>query len=181
MIHRFRVVALLACLAALATASGAAAVVCAPPGTSGVDQYFETIPGASCNAAPPGTGVAGSGGSHAGHLTPARSRQLAAQGPAGRAVAGLVSATAPPIAARSSSGPGGRGAGAGGRAASSASATGNQPVPLTASGQSPIAGVLKPIVSGSAPGGSGTLLPIFLLGVLLIGIVAALVSRRFRS
>ena len=46
--------------------------------------------------------------------------------------------------------------------------------PPAASGESPIIGLLKPIVSGSAPGGVGILLPIFLAAALLLAIVAGL-------
>ena len=49
-------VALIACLGALALPAGALAVRCAPPGNSGVSQYYETIPGPSCNTGPGGHG-----------------------------------------------------------------------------------------------------------------------------
>ena len=53
---------LLACIAAVAFPAGAFAVRCAPPGNSGIDQYFETIPGASCNQASSRTNVSSESG-----------------------------------------------------------------------------------------------------------------------
>ncbi len=151
-------------LAALVLPARAQAVTCAPPGNSGIDQYFETIPGASCNLAPPGSGPAS--GSGATQLTPGQRRQLASLGPAGRAVAQFVASTAPAIEGTGPSSPQ-----AGGKRASPILIAA---APPAASGESPIIGLLKPIVSGSAPGGVGILLPIFLAAALLLAIVAGL-------
>jgi hypothetical protein len=169
--HRLWTIFALAVWASLALVfpAGAAAVTCAPPGNSGVDQYFETIPGASCNAAPPGSGGGGAG---AGHLPPAQSHQLAAQGAAGRAVERLVSSTAPaqdqsakvsPHTGRS-------------RGKSSTSIQPTVIAPQAANGQGPVGGLVNPIVSGSAAGGIGILLPICLAGALVLA--AAVVLRR---
>ena len=151
-------------VATLALPASALAVTCAPPGNSGIDQYFETIPGASCNQAPPGSGPAGSPG--ASQLTPGQRRQLASLGPAGRAVAQFVAATAPAIEGTGppSSQTGGK------RAAPILIAA----APPATTGESPIMGLLKPIVSGSAPGGVGILLPIFLAAALLLAVVTVL-------
>jgi hypothetical protein len=163
------------CLAALASVvalvlpAGAAAVLCAPPGNSGVDQYFETIPGASCNAAPPGSGGNGGAG---GHLPPAQSGQLAAQGPAGRAVERLVSSTAP-AQGQSAKAPSHTGRS---RAKTSTSIQPTVIAPQAANGQGPVGGLVNPIVSGSASGGIGILLPICLAGALVIAV--AVVLRR---
>jgi hypothetical protein len=151
-------------LAALVLPAGALAVTCAPPGNSGIDQYFETIPGASCNQAPPGSGPASSSG--ASQLTPGQRRQLASLGPAGRAVAQFVAATAPAIEGTGPSSPQ-----TGGKRASPILIAA---APPAASGESPIVGLLRPIVSGSAPGGVGILLPIFLAAALLLALVMVL-------
>jgi hypothetical protein len=172
---------LVASIAALSFPAAAVAVVCAPPGDSGVDQYFETIPGSSCNVAPPGFGGPGSTSSSGGtgnvHLAPSASRQLAAQGPAGQAVARFIASTAPPAATTSNSHH---------AHAEHGSAAGSQPgapspAAPKAAGEGLIAGVLGPIVSGSAAGGVGVLLPIFLAAVLALGIatvVRAATARR---
>ena len=158
---------LLACIAAVAFPAGAFAVRCAPPGNSGIDQYFETIPGASCNQAPPGSPGAGSSG--ATHLSPGQRRQLAALGPAGRAVGQFVAATAPAIEGTGPPPAGGSRAG-GKRAAPLLIAA----APPTASGEPPVIGLLKPLVTGSASGGVGIVLPIFLALALLLALVTVL-------
>lgn len=158
---------LLACIAAVAFPAGAFAVRCAPPGNSGIDQYFETIPGASCNQAPPGSGGTGSPGGT--HLSPGQRRQLAALGPAGRAVAQFVAATAPAIEGTGPARDGG--SRAGGRRAGPVLIAA---APPTASGEPPVVGLLKPIVTGSASGGVGILLPIFLGAAVLLALVTVL-------
>ncbi len=160
----------LACIAAVAFPAGAFAVRCAPPGNSGIDQYFETIPGASCNQAPPGSvGTGSSGGTH---LSPGQRRQLAALGPAGRAVAQFVAATAPAIEGTGPSQAGGSRTGGKGAAPVLIAAA-----PPAASGQPPVIGLLKPIVTGSASGGVGIVLPIVLAAALLLAVVTAM--RRY--
>ncbi len=172
-----------ALVAALGFPAGATAVECAPPGNSGVNEYFETIPGASCNVPPPGSGAGGSGagGGHAVGLAPGQRRQLAAQGPAGRAVARFVAATAPPIAGTAASHRVGSGRGSHGAGATRPPAAALSAAPPTASGQSPVAGLLKPIVSGSAPGGTGVALPIVLGAALLLAVAVALRKLWMRS
>jgi hypothetical protein len=172
-----------ACLTALAFPAGAVAVTCAPPGNSGVDQYFETIPGSSCNVPPPGSGVGSSGGGH-GRLAPATSRQLAAQGAVGTAVARFVAATGPSsIVATNSSGAEGRVSGgrrgAHGRGHSSTTSATPITAPTPAAhGRSPIAGVLHPILTGSGST-SGVLLPIFLAVTILVIAATAVLRRRY--
>ena len=76
----------------------------APPGKSGADQYFETIPTGKGNAAPPsGAATGGSGGAQIG--------SLARLGKDGGSAASLAAATAPTKGrhgAESSSASGGR-------------------------------------------------------------------------
>src|SRR5437870_4393524 len=148
------------CLAGIALPADALAGHCAPPGISGVDQYFETVPGAGCNQG--GTGGAGNGPGHGrgGNLPSSTSHLLASQGAAGRAVQRLV-ATTGPVGARSS---GRHGIKAGshpsgsnrGRPQPGSSLNINAPTP---SGRGFFSALVHPIVSGSAAGGVGILLP----------------------
>jgi hypothetical protein len=170
------------CCVALAFPAGASAAKCAPPGVSGVNQYFETIPGAKCNqslptarphhphgGALPGTGSTKSGGG--GPLTSSTARQLAAQGGAGQAVAQLVASTGTPAgqsqgrAEASGSHSGGSGGGSGGQAST-----------YRATARGPVSALLHPIVSGS--GSTGILLPLFLAGVLVVVLTIVIVRRR---
>lgn len=165
----------LACLAALAFVPGkAAAIRCAPPGTSGVDQYFESIPGGSCNLPPPGCGSTKAGRRD---LSPNEVRRLTSEGAAGRAVIGSVSSYAPPIpTARQSVAP---------------TTAGANPVlalgRLMVTGSSTTTGgggggpVQTPCPTSNSSGtGAGLLLPI-LLAVALAGAIAAVVIRRRRA
>jgi hypothetical protein len=148
---------LVACCAALAFPASAAAIKCAPPGNAGVDQYFETVPGSSCNRGTTGPGNGPGGGSH-GSLPPGTSSQLSKQGPVGQAVERLVS----------SSGTNGRRTGANGSRTGAA---------LSGSASGPLSALLDPLASGSSSGGVGILLPIF-LGVALVLVVLAVIARR---
>jgi hypothetical protein len=173
-------VAAIACAVALlgtgAHVAGAVAV-CVPPGASGVSQYFETIPGASCNQKPGTGGRRGGGG-----LPPGTARKLASQGPAGASVAQLVasSGTAPPPPAgrRGASGAHARarhGQGSGGRGA-----LGGARLPAVRAG-SPLAAVIHPLVSGSGGGGGPLLAYLLAAAALVIVAVALLRARRARG
>jgi hypothetical protein len=155
---------------ALALPSAALAARCAPPGVSGVTQYFESIPGSSCNQTPP----TGSGGKGRGSLPASTRHQLGAQGPAGQAVERLVasSGTAPAPAPRP------RGAGNHVRSGSTSPAQGTSRPPDTGGGRGLVAGILHPLLTGSTSGGVGVLLPVFLAGVLAGGLALRLVRRR---
>jgi hypothetical protein len=136
-----------------AVPSNALALTLAPPGKSGADQYFETIPTSVGNAAPPGSV---SGSSFPGGQSPKRLRQagagaagLSRLGKDGRAAAALAKATAPVLA------------GAPGRTAGGAG---------------------KSIYQGSDHGGFGLLLPLLLATSLLITVgFAAPRLRRLAS
>jgi hypothetical protein len=176
----------LACsVAALALPNGALAAKCAPPGNSGVDEYAETVPGVSCSHPSAGPG---SGGGHGQNLSPATGRELSAQGPAGAAVARLVSSTAPSSGGNSASGSSASGgsttSGSGGSGSASArvgtpgNAPGAQITSPPASGRSPLSALVHPIVTGSASGGVGVLLPVFLAVAAALILLGATILRR---
>jgi hypothetical protein len=170
---------LAACLAAagLALPASSLAASCAPPGNAGVDQYFETVPGANCNHSSSGGGGHHGGGS----LPPGTSAQLSKQGSVGNAVKNLVASSGV-----SSSG-GGSGSNTGGNSAGHHKASGNSsvtPTPtanLSGSGRSPLSGLLHPVLTGSSSGGIGVLLPVLLGSALALALLMTVLRRRFRS
>lgn len=142
------------------TAAVASPGVLAPPGHSGADQYFETIPTAAGNAAPPGsvpapTTGSGSTGSRSvsGGQPIARLGQgqtglsrLASLGKAGQAAAALAAATAPSLVRRAKS------------------AVGHAPLD---SNHGSVVGGLSRAFSGSDNGGLGLLFPLLLVTALV--------------
>lgn len=121
----------------------------APPGNSAIDEYLETVPGATGNRSPrPPAGGASSA------LTPGQRARLEQLGSDGKQLADVVDATSP--------------AGAASRAHSA--------TPPAAEGRSPLTGVLD-AATGRDGGGMGALLPTILVGTLL-GAIALLVLRR---
>ena len=154
----------------LASPAAALGANCAPPGTSGVVEYLETIPGASCSAPFPG---AGSGARGSG-LTPGTARALQAQGSAGLAVERLVAATGTvgQLGGRGSAAGGtSRGRGDHGQSAGSGNAS--------ARGQSLPSALVGPVAPGGSGDGSGLLVPIFVATALLLA-AGIIVSRRRR-
>jgi hypothetical protein len=140
----------------LGAPSQAFALSLTPPGKSGTDQYFETIPTSAGNAAPP---QGGAGGGHA--LSQlgqggAGVKGLGHLGNDGQAAASLAAATAPTIGA--------------GRGAASGSARGTGPAGshgLNAlQGESASRGIADAL-TGADAGGIGLVLPL-LLGTSLI-------------
>jgi hypothetical protein len=168
----------IACALMLALPAAAPAVSCAPPGNSGVDQYFETIPGASCNQ--PGSGPGSGNGGHAGHgggsLPAATKHQLTSEGAAGQAVQRLVAATAP--AGAGSRSRGGRGKSHHRRGAPPSPGPTPASAPTGGSGRGVLGGILHPIITG-ASSGVGVVLPLF-LGAVLAAITATTLLRRRR-
>lgn len=138
-------------LLALSWPAQALAAKCAPPGTSGVAQYIETIPGGSCNHR-----TGGRGHGHGGALPPGAQSALTSEGPAGREVANLVLST-----------------GTAPRPRSPQSRSSVGPV----SGQSWPSGLLHPVLAGSSSGGMGPLLLILLSLALVIALVLAAFRR----
>jgi hypothetical protein len=170
---------LVACLvvAGLAFPASSLATSCAPPGNAGVDQYFETVPGANCNHS------SGGGGGHhgGGSLPPGTSTQLSKQGAVGNAVKQLVA----------SSGVGSNSAGTGSAAGGSGNGNGHSKssgksvvIPtanLSGSGRNPLSGLLHPVLTGSSSGGIGVLLPVLLGSALAVALLMTVLRRRFHS
>jgi hypothetical protein len=150
----------------LALPASAVAGTCAPPGNSGVNQYVEVVPGVGCNH--PSSGPGSGGHSSGGHLSSTTTKQLAASGGAGKAVQQLVA----------NSGTGGTGSAKTHHHKSSGAATTSPGRPVSASGHSPIAALLHPILTGAGSGGLGLLLPIGLAFVVAFMAALVLVRRR---
>jgi hypothetical protein len=151
-------------IASWALPAGALAGVLAPPGHAGANQYFETIPTAAGNAAPPGS-VRGSGsptpGSQAlaGHADgQSTDVKLAHEGKSGQAAASLAAATASPLSSRSQR-----------RAAASAGGGGS------------VAGGIERALTGADTGGLGVALPLLLATFLLVAVAIVLARARPRS
>ena len=123
----------------------------APPGNSAIDEYLETVPGATGNRRP-STGAA----STTSALTAAQRARLERLGPDGKTLAAAVDATAPPRATLHPS----------------------TAEPSAVRGRSPLAEVLDAATGSSAAGGGmGAALPAILLASLL-GVIALVVLRR---
>jgi hypothetical protein len=148
---------MLVALALIALPTGAVAQTNAPPGNSAIDEYLETVPGATGNQRPraPGTG----GGTSKPTLTPAQRARLERLGPDGKALADAVDATAPAPA------PAG------------AKVTGSAPQPPTAQGRAPLSELLDVATGDDGGGGMGIVLPAILVATLL-GVIALVVARR---
>lgn len=146
-----RLLSAVVALALLAVPPGAAAQTNAPPGNSAIDEYLETVPGATGNQRPrqPGTGGEGT------ILTPAERKRLEALGPDGKALADAVDATAPAPAAK----------------------PGRKIDIDAAQGRSPIIAVFEAATGQDGGGGMGFMLPVILLASLL-GVIALVVLRR---
>src|SRR5438067_996750 len=163
--------------AGLAFPASSLAASCAPPGNAGVDQYFETVPGANCNHS-----SGGGGGNHgSGSLPPGTSTQLSKQGAVGNAVRQLVASSGV-----SSNGSGSRSAAGGGRTdgghpKSSGKSVALPRANLSGSGRNPLSGLLHPVLTGSSTGGIGVLLPVLLASALALALLVTVLRRRFHS
>ena len=142
------------CLAAVPSVASAQQTV-APPGKAGADQYFETVPTARGNVAPPSSGSAA-------HGAPTSSeRALARLGRDGQAAAALAAAGSP--------------LGTGARAGRAAEGR----VGPSPAGAGVAASVAHSLTGGSGSGGLGVGLPLT-LGVALLLVLAWLLVRRRR-
>ncbi|MEA2266092.1 MAG: hypothetical protein QOE27_1675 [Solirubrobacteraceae bacterium] len=168
-----RLAASVVCSILLATASVAGAAArqtLAPPGNSGVDQYFETVPGAGGNVgvrplpASAPTSAAGSGAP--GRAASGQARALARFGADGRAAAAVAAATRP-------AGPGRPGSGSGSGPGSGPGPRGFAPPPKPTGAAS----ALLTVLGGSDQGGLGIAFPLVLAGA-LAGAVLVLALRR---
>jgi hypothetical protein len=166
-----RLAASVVCSILLATASVAGAATrqtLAPPGNSGVDQYFETVPGAGGNVgvrplpASAPTSAAGSGAP--GRAASGQARALARFGADGRAAAAVAAATRP-------AGPGRPGSGSGPGSGPGPRGFAPPPKPTGA------ASALLTVLGGSDQGGLGIAFPLVLAGA-LAGAVLVLALRR---
>lgn len=154
--------------AAIAVPATASAIIIAPPGKAGANQYFETIPSSDGNAAPPGTSGAvplGSGSLAGLGAGRAGAAQLAKLGKTGKAAAALAAATAP--------------AHPRGGAGRSASATGPGSFP-SAHGGSSLSAIIDAL-TGSDNGGLGALVPILMVLAVLLFALAVVTQRRRRA
>ena len=140
----------LALIATPATALAQQPQTNAPPGNSAIDEYLETVPGASGNQRPRSPGAGPSGG-----LTAAQRADLQRLGSDGRALADAVDATSPAREVPRKS----------------------TPAPPDARSRSPLSEVFDATTGRDGGAGMGALLPAILLAALL-GIVALVAVRR---
>jgi hypothetical protein len=137
----------------------------APPGNSGVDQYFESVPGAGGNR-PSAT----QGGPAGRPLSPAAKRRLERLGADGRAAAAAAQATAPPAASGAKNGR------KGSRSNDNGSGGHQQVLGTRSEGRTaPVAAVKA--LTGSGNGGMGIFLPLVLMASLVLA-GAYLIARR---
>lgn len=142
----------LVALLLLALPATAPAQTNAPPGNSAIDQYLETVPGATGNQVPrkPGTGKR--------ILTPEQRAELERLGPDGKILADAIEATAPPAPES------------------------RQRIDVDGvEGRSPVEAILDAVAGGDGGEGMGIFLPLILLGSLIGVIVLVLLRRRSPS
>jgi hypothetical protein len=150
-------VALVALALALpASAAAQAPQTNAPPGNSAIDEYLETVPGATGNNRPVPPGQKGGGGG----LTAAQRARLQRLGPDGKTLAAAVDST-------SSSPPGGK--------------TKHEIAAPKNDGRSPLGEVLNAFTGSDGGIGMGAVLPAILIAALLAAVVAVLLRRRATS
>jgi hypothetical protein len=109
----------------------------APPGNSAIDEYLETVPGATGDQRP---GAPGAGG---GVLTPAQRKRLERMGPDGKTLADAVDATAPATSRKA------------------------MRVPPAVKGRSPLSAVVDAAAGRDGGAGMGVVLPTILIASLL--------------
>jgi len=147
-------VALVALALALpATSLAKAAQTNAPPGNSAIDEYLETVPGASGNQRPRSPGKAGAGSA----LTPAQRARLERLGADGKALAAAVDST------------------------SSGRSSKKQHAPPSGGSRSPLGKVADTLSGNDGGSGMGIVLPAILIAALLAAILVVLLRRRATS
>ncbi len=166
----------LAAFAALAlvlpvAASAQAPPTNAPPGNSAIDEYLETVPGATgpVRPRPPSSNGASGGGA----LTPAQRDRLRRLGPDGRTLADAIDATSPPrtaVPAQPAPGDG-----------SAPKARSAQKGERAAEGRSPLREVAGALGGGDDGGGMGLALPAVLVATLLAALAVVVARRRATS
>jgi hypothetical protein len=164
-------VALVALALALPAASLAQAPPTnAPPGNAAIDEYLETVPGASGDARPrQGAANHGSG------LTAAERARLEQAGRDGKALADAVDATATASASASAK------AAATRRERRERESANRGAGELETGGRSPVGEVLGTFTGGDRGDGMGIALPAILLGALLAALLLVLLRRRAAS
>ena len=128
----------------------------APPGNSAVDEYLETVPGATGNTRPRAPAQAGAGASV---LSAAERARLERLGPDGKTLADAVEATAP----------------------ATKQSTSAKPDVLESTGRSPARELLDAVGGNDDGGGMGLVLPGILIAALLAAITLVLLRRRASS
>jgi len=167
-------VALVALALALpATSLAKAPQTNAPPGNSAIDEYLETVPGASGSSDPrsPGGGGSSSGAgssssagsssagssSTGGGLTPTQRARLEQHGADGKTLADAVDAT------------------------SSGKTSKEERALPKSDGRSPLGEVFGAATGSNGGGGMGIVLPAIIIGALLVFVFAVLLRRRATS
>ena len=133
----------------------------APPGNSGVNQYVEDVPTVrggkpSSSIVIPAHGGGGSGGPSrpGGSAVPVTvTRKLDHSGPAGKSAVVLAQSTAPVVRRK-------------------------RPPTRTRAVQAPAAAVLRSLAGSAGGGGTGAVLPVFLIGTLVVLSAIGILRRR---
>ena|SRR2546421_271189 len=142
----------------------------APPGTSGIDQYCETVPAASGDQGTRGGGGGGHSGGQSGRVGGSVSRRTAAalqhSGTVGQAVLGLSTGSSSTQGSNSATAKGRTGAGKGHGAKGS---QGNQSNAPAAQSDNPLQAIRSAVTSGTSAG-PGFVWILVALGAIMAGL-----------
>jgi hypothetical protein len=143
----------------------------APPGTSGIDQYCETVPAAGGDQGTRGGGGGGRGGGQSGRLGGSVSRQTAAalrhSGTVGQAILGLSTGSSSTQGSNSGAA-NARTGGSKGHGAAKGS-QGNQSSAPAAQSDNPLQAIRSAVTSGTSAG-PGFVWILVLLGAIMAGL-----------
>ncbi|HEX8157763.1 MAG TPA: hypothetical protein VF526_10305 [Solirubrobacteraceae bacterium] len=153
-----------------ATAVARAPQTNAPPGNSAIDEYLETVPGASGNALPRPRGHSGGTGA----LTTAQRSRLQQLGPDGKSLASAVDATSP-VTPRTA--PKNKKA----KPTSKKAAPRREKVLPKSDGRAPVGELLGTLTGSDGGNGMGFVLPAILIAALLAVLLLVLLRRRAAS